>query len=125
MNYAQIKSFEDACKALNVDATLPDFAKAPQAHQKALLAHYKLVLIVQAVNEGWQPKWEDSNEYKYELCPDIIAKESGGFGLAYDGYDYWYSATFVGSRLCFKSREIAKYTLETFKDLYEDYLLIG
>lgn len=94
-------------------------------HQKALLAHYKLVLIVQAVNEGWQLNWANTDEFKYELWPDVISKESGGFGLSCDGYDVWGTTTSVGSRLCFKSREVAKYTFETFKELYEDYLLIG
>ncbi len=125
MDYKKIKSFEDACKALKVDATLPNFSNAPSMHQKAFLAHYKLVLIVQAVNDGWQPNWADTNEYKYELFHDIITKESGGFGLWFDDYDNWYAYTLCGSRLCFKSREIAKYTFVTFKDLYEEYLLIG
>lgn len=125
MGYKKIKSFKDACKALNVDATLPNFSNAPAMHQKAFLAHYKLVLIVQAVNDGWQPNWDDTNEYKYELCLDIEAKENGGFGLSYGAYADWYTYTSCGSRLCFKSREIAKYTFETFKDLYEEYLLIG
>lgn len=29
----------------------------------------------------------------------------------------------VGSRLCFKSEALADYAAETFKELYEDYLM--
>lgn len=127
MNYLEIKTFEDACKALNIDATIPDFSASPAKHQKALAAHYRLVIIVEAVNEGWQPNWTDPNEYRYELWPDVEedATKPSGVGLSYDDFDYWHTFTIVGSRLCFKSRDVAYHTFETFKDLYEDYLLIG
>jgi len=123
----QIKTFEEACMALGYDATIPTFDNAPEKHRKALLAHYKLVIIVEAVNDGWQPDWKNTDEYKYELFPDIVEDENkpSGFGLAFDDFAGWNSTTGVGSRLCFKSREAAKHTFETFKDLYEDYLLIG
>ena len=127
MNYQQIKSFEDACNALNIKPNVPDFSGSPGKHQKALLAHYKLVIVVEAVNEGWQPDWSNNDEYKYELWPDVVEDKSkpSGFGLSCDGYDGWHSYTCVGSRLCFKNRDIAKYTFDTFTELYEDYLLIG
>lgn len=125
--FNDIKTFEDACNALNIQPSVPDFTMVPEKHQKAMLAHYKLVIIVEAVNEGWTPDWSNDGEWKYELWPDIIEDKSkpSGFGLAYHGYVSWHANARVGSRLCFKSREVAKYTFETFKDLYEDYLLIG
>lgn len=125
--FTEIKTFDDACKALNIEPTIPDFSASPAKHQKALTAHYQLVIIVEAVNEGWQPDWGNKKEYKYELCPDIVKDKTkpSGFGLSFFGYAYWLTLTTVGSRLCFKSREVAKYTFETFKPLYEDYLLIG
>lgn len=127
MNYEQIKTFEDACKALRIEPDVPDFSMTPEKHQKALAAHYKLVIIVEAVNEGWTPGWINDNKWKYELRPDVVEDKSkpSGFGLSYDGVAHWITHANVGSRLCFKSREVAKYTFETFKGLYEDYLLIG
>lgn len=128
MKYNEIKTFEDACKALGIDANaLPDFSMMPEHHRKALVAHCKIVIIVEAVNEGWKPNWADSNEYKFELWPDIHENSTkpSGFGLSYFGYGFWIATTYVGSRLCFKNRDVAKHTFETFKDLYEDYLLIG
>lgn len=127
MQFDQIKTFEDACKALNYDTTLPDFGKSPTKHQKALIAHYKLVIIVEAVNEGWTPDWGNTDEYKYQLWPDVEedTTKPSGFGLSYRGYDGWATHTTVGSRLCFKSRKVARHTFDTFKDLYEDYFLIG
>jgi hypothetical protein len=125
---SNIKTFEQAYEALGIDANaLPDFSMIPEGHQKAMLAHYKLVIIVEAVNEGWKPDWSNYNEAKYELWPDVVPdkKKPSGFGLSYHVTDYWFARTFVGSRLCFKNRELAKHTFETFKELYEDYMLIG
>lgn len=126
MKFTEIKTFEDACKALGIEPTVPNFATSPTKQQKALLAHYKLIIVVEAVNEGWTPNWSNTDERKYELFPDIIedSTKPSGFGLSYGDFDGWASATFVGSRLCFQSREKAKHTFETFKELFEDYLLI-
>lgn len=126
MNYAEIKSFEDACKALNVVPSVPNFEGSPVKHQKALLAHFQLIIIAEAINEGWQPNWADPNEYKYQLWPDIETDESkpSGFGLSFNGYVHWHTATDVGSRLCFKDRDRAKYCFDTFLELWEDYFLI-
>ncbi len=122
-----IKTFEEACEALGYPTELPVFLKPVHKHHKAIIAHYKLVIIVEAVNDGWQPNWADMEERKFELWPDIVEDKTkpSGFGLSYDGYGVWDTATYVGSRLCFVSREAAKHTFETFKELYEEYLLIG
>lgn len=121
-----IKTFEDACKALGIEPTLPDFSSSPVKHQKAFTAHYKLVIIAEAINAGWQPNWADTDEYKWQLWPDVeeVEGSASGFGLSYDGYAYRGTITVVGSRLCFKDREKAKYCFETFKTLWEDYFLI-
>lgn len=125
----KIKTFEDACNALKLNpaTVIPNFATMPEKHQKALVAHTKLIIIVEAVNEGWTPDWSNTDERKFELWPDIEKDETkpSGFGLSCFAYDGWCTTTHVGSRLCFKSREVAQYTFETFKELYEDYMLIG
>lgn len=125
---SKIKTFEQACEALGIDANaLPDFSMIPEGHRKAMLAHYKLVIIVEAVNEGWKPDWSNHKEAKYELWPEVAPDKTkpSGFGLSFHDSHRWHSHTRVGSRLCFKNRELAKYTFETFKELYEDYFLIG
>lgn len=33
------------------------------------------------------------------------------------------ASAYLGSRLCFKSEALADYAAETFKELYEDYLM--
>lgn len=125
--YNKIKTFEDACKVLGYISSVPSFESAPPKHQKALAAHYQLVIITEAVNEGWTPNWSDTDERKWELWPDVVEDKSkpSGFGLAYLDCDFWGTFTAVGSRLCFKDRERAKYTFDQFKDMFEDYMLIG
>ena len=82
-------SFEDACEALGLDATkLPDVSMLHEKHQKAITAHYKLVTIAEALNEGWTPDWSNHREYKYLPWFNVVKKEGSGsgFGLAYGGY---------------------------------------
>lgn len=122
----QIKTFEDACKALKLDSkkVLPDFSMFPEKHQKAMIAHAKLVIIAQALNGDWEPNWDDWDECKYEPWFDM-ENSSSGSGFSYYVYDCWLSASVVGSRLCFKSSELAKYAGKQFEALYKDYFVIG
>jgi len=118
--YTEIKSFEDACKALNVSTDLPDFSMLSTEEQKAMTAHYKLTVIAKALNEGWKPKWENSDQTKY--YPWFNMDQSDG-GFSYNGYDDHCSGSSVGSRLCYHSREVAKYAGTQFEDLYKDYMI--
>lgn len=123
---SKIKTFEDACSHLNIGTDLPEVGNLPEKHRSALQAHYKLIIIAQALNDGWEPNWNDWNEYKYYPWPDVDADADrpAGFGLSHFGYVYWYSITHVGSRLCYRTRELARYAFNQFKELYEEYFLI-
>lgn len=122
----KIKSFEEACKALNISQSLPDVSALPAEHQQAIMAHYKLVIIAQALNEGWIPNWNDTTQPKYTPRFEVKAssKKTGGSELVYVSYYGWYTNSHVGSRLCFKDRYTAKYAATTFKKIYEEYFLI-
>ncbi|WP_265427858.1 hypothetical protein [Chryseobacterium sp. YIM B08800] len=119
----KVKSFEDACQVLKIEANLPQVEKLPENNQKAIIAHYKLVIIAEALNEGWEPNWSNSAEYKYYPWFDMEGSSSGA-GFSYDDFDYWITYSYFGSRLCFKSRELAKYIGENFTDLYKDYFVL-
>lgn len=121
-----IKTFEDACKALGIKTTLPVVKGLPAKHAEAIVAHYKLVTITEALNEGWQPDWNNHNEWKYHPWFNVkaSAKKTSGSGLSFHGADYWVSLTYVGSRLCFKSEELAEYAGKTFRKLYEQSYLL-
>jgi hypothetical protein len=125
MNYTEIKTFEDACKAQGVDANvLPDVSMLPAKHQKSIIAHYKLMVVVAAINGSWVADWSNRSQYKYEPWFKVIPDSSkpSGFGLSSRDYDSWSAGTYVGSRLCFETSEQAEYAGTQFKELYEDYL---
>ena len=121
----KIKTFNDACKALKLKPTLPNVSALPKKHQKALLAHYQLIIIAEALNEGWQPNW-NNGESKYYPWFEIKANEKNpsGFGFSTTHCVYWRTLADVGSRLCFKSNKLALYAGKQFEKLYKDYLLI-
>lgn len=116
----RIKSFEDACEVLGCTKSLPDVSMFPDKHQKSILAYYKLIVIVEALNEGWTPNWKDENEYKYYPWFKVL---SSGFGFSNSYYGYGLTGTAVGSRLCFKSRDLSDYAGKQFVEIYNDYLL--
>lgn len=120
----QIKSFEDACKALGIEAIVPDFSASPE-HAKALTAHFKLVIIAQALNNNWKPDWNNNDEYKYFPWFDMeVTKENPSGFVLYNVYCH-FTNTSVGSRLCFVSREVAQYAGTQFADLYKEYMTIA
>jgi hypothetical protein len=123
MSTQKIKTFEAACKALKLDPVkcLPKVTGMPKHHQAATLAHAQLVIIVEALNNGWKPNWKDSSEYKYYPWFDM----SSGSGLALRHVVFRNSDTCVGSRLCFKSRELAEYAAKQFRKLYKEYFLLS
>lgn len=86
----------------------------------AVVAFMKLTIIAKALNEGWQPNWDNSNEYKYYPWFDMRS----GVGFSYTYYDYWLSITSVGSRLCFKNKELSEYAGKQFLPLYKDLLTL-
>jgi len=81
---------------------------------------YRLAkLIAKSLNEGWTPDWNNSSEGKY--VPWFYMGGSSGF--RYNGCDYWRSLSGVGSRLCFKTRELAEYAGNQFTEVYKQFML--
>lgn len=111
----RVKSFEDACEVLGLDAC--DTLDLHDTIDEA--AYKKLKVIAAALNEGWKPDWSNSNQYKWYP----YFKMSGfGFSAAY--FDSGSSGTSVGSRLCFKSDELAEYAGKQFLSIYQDFLTL-
>lgn len=119
----RVKSFEDACQVLGISTNVPEVKGLPRKHQKAIIANYKLIVIAEALNEGWKPNWQDSDEYKYYPWFDM----SNPAGVGYSNANSAASSTTanIGSRLCLKNRELAIYFGQTFTDLFNDSLLLN
>lgn len=116
----RVKTFEDACKVLGIQQSELTVSGELENDFKSLSAYAKLIIISRALNEGWVPKWEDDNEYKYYPWFDL----SSGSGLRFNDYDHQDSTSAVGSRLCFKSRELAEYAGNQFLSIYTDFFII-
>lgn len=125
MNH-KIKTFEDAAAALDLhqpELLIPDFLSFPSTDRLAMIAHAKLVIIAKALNEGWEPDWSNYDERKFTPWFDYTPDDGSGF--AYFGFVFWRANAYVGSRLCFKTRELAEYAGKQFLDLYRDYFVIA
>lgn len=119
----RVKSFEDACQVLGISTNVPEVKGLPRKHQKAIIANYKLIVIAEALNEGWKPNWQDSDEYKY--YPWFDMSNPAGVGCSYTLSTASYTYANIGSRLCLKNRELAIYFGQTFTDLFNDSLLLN
>jgi len=118
----QIKTFEDACKVLGLDpAQVDQFPNTQNDLLKGILAFTKLLIIAEALNEGYQPDWNNSNEYKYQPWFDMRSKKVGsGLGLSFHAFGYDSSFSIVGSRLVYRSSELAQYAWDQFPEIYAD-----
>jgi hypothetical protein len=114
-DYKTIRSFEDACKRLNINPNhiwnLSD--------TKDEVAYKKLKIIFKAINNGWIPDFTDK-QYKY--CPYFKVSASS---LVYYYNDYFvnYFNANYGCRLCANTSDKAEYIGKTFIKEYNDYLL--
>ncbi|MDR3272773.1 MAG: hypothetical protein LBT29_04770 [Flavobacteriaceae bacterium] len=122
----QVKSFEDACKVLGLESkNLPIVENLPEKERLNIIAYYKLIIIIRALNEGWEADFLDSNQWKYYNWFYIEYNgAAAGFGCAYTSHAASSANAHFGSRICFKTRELATYARENFRDLYFEYFFI-
>jgi hypothetical protein len=121
----KIKTFEDACRFLGLDSkNLPIVKLLPEKDWRSIIAYYKLIVITRALNEEWEPDFSDWEQYKYWNWFYMADGAAAGFVYAfkYDVPSYTY--THVGTRLCFKTRKLAMYAREQFRDLYLEFIFI-
>lgn len=129
----RVKTFEDAVQEL----TAREYTgmKVPFENPKGLTeistnAYYKLCIIAEALNEDFRidlknkdqevwGNWFDFRELLFGGTAYYGA--SAGFGCSYSYYAPSHSHSDFGSRLCFRSEEIADYCRIQFIDLWIEY----
>lgn len=116
----KIKTYENACKAIGIEP-MDDQAMAAAGFRPDEIARRKLETITAALNEGWKPDWNNPNQNKY--VPWFWIEPRPGQTSAGLAYAYTYcapsiTAANIGSRLCFKNVDAAKYAARQFADLY-------
>ncbi|MFA5650020.1 MAG: hypothetical protein WC914_02630 [Proteiniphilum sp.] len=121
----KVQTFKDACYELGVNPSVePTVTDLPPRFQRSVLNYYKLLIITEALNDGWFPDFSDPSQKKWWVYSYYNSEHGAACGLAYsDSYSAWsYSYSYIGARLAFKDKETAEYALETFKPLYMELL---
>ncbi|WP_312363954.1 hypothetical protein [Sphingobacterium sp.] len=116
-SYKDIKTIEDACAALGIDpSSFLDGIKnlAPDTN-----AYEQLKVVVRALNGGEHMDYKDEDEYKYFPYFNSVGSASW-FSFIVFSFDSSFSL--VGSRLAYKSREIAEYAGKQFIELYDQHI---
>lgn len=148
----RIKTFEDAVNAIGEDHPLvAQYKTINSAFKEAdnnlhLFAYTRLAIIAEALNEGWRPEYTE-DEYRYypwlglytqeeyddmddedkERCRFVGRSHSsayayGGLVCADANGGSAASYAYIGSRLAFKSRELAIYCGKQFIEIWINYL---
>lgn len=114
----RIKTFSDVLKENGIDED--DFRQVNDGLPLDEAAYRSVKEIVKAFNEGWVPDWTDSSKYKYYPWFKM-SSPSGGCFSSYD-YGNWNANSGVGSRLCFKSADLAEHAGKLFENIYKEFL---
>jgi len=116
MKYKSIKTIKAAFKKMKLpEDFVPDVSMWPEEMRSHKIIEFQLQMVVCAINEGWTPNWQDSDEYKYYPWWYV-----GGSGFSMDDVIYDNSATNVGPRIVFRDRSRAAHAAAYFEPLYRE-----
>lgn len=142
----RIKTFEDACREIGIDAEAWNRDKISLGLEPDVLAFLKLRIIVKALNEGWEPRFtedecryypwfilytgEEYNKLDEEEKSRVVyrsyysANALGGVSCAsaYGGSSDTVAS--IGVRLAFKTSELAAYCGRQFLDIWADFVFL-
>lgn len=140
----RVKTFKDACNELGIEHDKWVQDKKDLGLEADVIAYLKLRIIAAALNEGWKPQFT-TDEYRYfpwfylytQSEIDEMSEEEksrvvyrsnyganahGGVACAHTDYDSSYTYPLIGSRLAFKTRELAEYAGRQFVEIWADYV---
>jgi hypothetical protein len=118
----RIKTFDDVIRELGDDPE--EFKNAISIMEEPdEIAYVKLKLIAEALNEGWTPDWSNGEWDKWYPWFDMDNSSSAG-RFSFHAAVNLGSSSDVGSRLCFKSEELADYAGTQFLELYRELFVI-
>ncbi len=150
----RIKTFEEALDELELrSADGDEYAESLcddwhniTTDSKDLIAFLKLRIITEALNEGWRPQFvkDERRWYPYfrlytkeeiekmddEIKARVVARSYycayayGGVSYAHAYHDSANVAAYYGSRLAFKTAELAEYAGKQFIEIYADFCFI-
>lgn len=141
----RIKTFADAAKAVGIEDP-EEWEEQYSDLEPDVLAYFKLRIITKALNEGWEPKFipgeyrwapyfllytkEEIEKMNAETKSRVVRRSNfnsntgGGVACVDASYVSSYTYSGVGSRLAFKSEELAEYAGKQFTEIYADFCFI-
>lgn len=147
----RVKTYDDAVRELGPNHPYVEFANSASWRYEGkegadIVAYLKLRVIAAALNEGWEPQFTKDETrwyawyrlYTKEEIDDMTEEEKKEIGLllwggsasdgsrcglacAYSSNAWSFSDSRVGSRLVFKSLELAEYAAKQFIGIYADF----
>lgn len=109
----QIKTFADVLEYHSINPA--DFTLSIEGLSADEAAYKRIKLIAAALNEG---EVDPANTW---YTPYF--NRDAGFGFSGTYYECWNASTHVGSRLSYKTADLAIYAGKTFKDIYKPFIL--
>lgn len=149
----RVKSYEEAVRELGEEhptvlAASSATWRFPEEENKDIVAYLKARVIVAALNEGWEPEYTPGEQRWYPVF-ELLSKEeieamseeekaerrcvgrsyfnayaNGGLVYSDASYASSFSSANIGSRLAFKSQELAEYAGLQFTDLFADFCFL-
>lgn len=146
----RVKTFEDACEVLGEEHSFVQeyrgVANINFDFTQDIIAYLKLRIICAALNDGWKPTFPDGEcryypwfyiytKEEYEKLNKDEKKKCRVVGRSHDNayalggvvcssahFSPSYSYSYHGSRIVFKTSELAEYCEKQFIDIWADYL---
>lgn len=117
----RVKTYEDACTELGINPLNED-KLMDLGLTKHDIAYQKLITIIKALNEGWEPDVCDSNIYRWYPWFKPNGSPSS-FAFSVSSCDDAYADAGSGSRLCLKNEELSSYCGKQFINLWKLFIL--
>ena len=117
--YERVRTFEDACQELGIDHELVmEYLLLKELGvSKSILAIAKLKIITKALNEGWPDNADKIEWWDRKYFPNLRLRKEGGMPLSYVSS---MSAGHFGSPFYYRTEALAKYSVNTFTDIWTD-----
>lgn len=112
----RVNSYESACKITGRDVLDLDDFDMYGDEAKRMFARYKITTGIKAINEGWIPDFDNTNQAKYYIY--MYGKKNG-----FSSYVISYDIASVGSDMHIACRDKAEVIERVFKEDYKTYLL--
>lgn len=81
----RVKTFEDACRELNIDPVKWLEENETNKMDAHVLAYLKLCIIAKALRGSWKPNWANTDEWKYypwfKIVPAVVGAANNGSKL--------------------------------------------